>query len=115
MDAKDLVTMQNINKGKSAEKTALHFFLKQGWTLVAKNKQLAGVEIDLILKNPAGYLLVEVKSHNQWRTEHPMSYKQKKRLERAFSFFCTTHEEPVQAKLAVVNSDNVVDTFDLEF
>ena len=107
--------MQNINKGKSAEETALYFFLKQGWTLVAKNKRLAGVEIDLILKGPASYLLVEVKSYNQWRIEHPMSYKQKKRLERAFSFFCTIKEEPVQTKLAIVNSNNTVEIFDLEF
>ena len=107
--------MQDVHKGKAAEKTALHFLLKQGWTLVAKNKRLAGVEIDLILKGPAGYLLVEVKSNNQWRTEHPMSYKQKKRLERAFSFFCTIQEEPVQTKLAIVSSNNTVETFDLDF
>ena len=103
------------DKGKSCEETALQFFQRQGYQLISKNQRLMGVEIDLILKNSGGYLLVEVKSDNSWRREHPMSLNQKKRLKLAFTDFCALHKEPVQIKLALVDEHQNVHTFPLEF
>ena len=104
-----------LDKGKICEEKTLGFFVKQGYQLIAKNHQLAGVEIDLILKNEKGYLLVEVKSDNSWRMEYPISSIQKKRLFTAFSYFCEQHEEPTQIKLAIVDKQKNIHTFDLEF
>ncbi len=103
-----------LNKGKVFEDTALKFFQKQDWKLMARNKKFKGVEIDLILKNKKGWLLVEVKSDNKWRTELPMSLKQKERLSRAFYCFCEQHNEPVQIQLAIVNKNHQVQVFPLE-
>ena len=107
--------MEHIKKGRLAEKTALVFFQTKGWKKVAKNKRLAGVEIDLILEKPEAYLLVEVKSDNKWRRERPLSPTQKKRLLKAFTCFCERHKKPVQVQLAIVDKNKKVYPFDLEF
>jgi len=101
------------NKGKYCEEKALEFFKKRGWCLVARNKRLGGIEIDLILENSNQYLLVEVKSDNLWRKEYPIKETQKKRLIKAFSAFCEQQQKPVQIILAIVNKK--VHLFDLEF
>ena len=107
---------EHIKKGFKAEKTALNFFKAQGWRISALNKRFFGVEIDLILYNPLeGWLLAEVKSHNQWRKEYPMSWRQKQRLKNAFQAFCERKPEPVQIKVVIVSSDSKVEVFDLEF
>ncbi len=105
----------NLTKGQLCEQKALAFFQKKGWLLVAKNRQLGGVEIDLILEKPSAYLLVEVKSDNLWRREHPFSKTQKERLLKAFSIFCEQHKKPTQIQLAIVDKKQNVHTFDLEF
>ena len=102
-------------KGEICEKSALSFFQKKGWELVAKNQRLEGVEVDLILEKPDSYMLVEVKSDNLWRREHPLSKKQKNRLLKAFSSFCEQHKKPVQIQLAIVDKKQNVHTFDLNF
>ena len=104
-----------INKGKWCEQQALAFFQKKGWQLIAKNKQLKRIEIDLILEKPNTYLLVEVKSDNSWRREYPINIKQKKRLLQAFSTFCEQHEKPVQIQLAIVDKKSKIHIFDLDF
>ena len=105
----------NLTKGQLCEQKALAFFQKKGWQLVAKNQRLGGVEIDLILEKPSTYLLVEVKSDNLWRREHPFSKTQKERLLKAFSIFCEQHKKPTQIQLAIVDEKNNIQTFDLEF
>ena len=74
-------------KGEICEKSALSFFQKKGWELVAKNQRLEGVEVDLILEKPDSYMLVEVKSDNLWRREHPLQQKTKKQAVKSFLFF----------------------------
>ena len=105
----------STNKGKLCEQKALVFFQKKGWRLIAKNQQLKGIEIDLVLKKASTYLLVEVKSDNLWRREFPINIKQKKRLMEAFSVFCEQHENPVQIQLAIVDEKSNIHTFDLDF
>lgn len=102
-------------KGRFYEEVALQFFKKQGFTLVSKNTPVAGVEMDLVLKSQNGYLLVEVKSHNSWRYDHPMSQRQKQRLKQAFLWFCEQHKDPVELKLALVKKNRQVEVFPLEF
>ncbi len=106
---------KSYERGKHCEKKAIEFFEKQSYKLVEKNYLVAGVEVDLILKNEKGYVLVEVKSDNAWRLEQPMSFQQKKKLFRAFSYFCEQYEEPVEIKLALVDYKDHVRLFDLEF
>ena len=107
---------QNFQKkGKISEQKALEFFQKQGWKLVAQNQILAGVEVDLILEKPGQYLIVEVKSDNLWRKEHPIDIKQKKRLSQALSLFCEQHEKPTQMKLSIVDKEAHIHVFDLDF
>ena len=104
-----------LTRGEICEQNALTFFQKKGWQLAAKNQRLGGVEIDLILEKPNTYLLVEVKSDNLWRHEHPISKKQKERLLKAFAIFCEQHKKPTQIQLAIVDKKQNVHTFDLEF
>ncbi len=107
--------IKGINKKwQLAEDRALSFFQQQGWQLVARNQRVAGVEIDLILRSPKGWLLAEVKSDNMWRRDVPMSTQQKNRLLQAFSYFCEQHTEPVQMQLAIVSNKQSVQTFPLE-
>lgn len=103
------------NKGKWCEEKALAFFQKKGWKLRAKNQRLKGIEIDLILEKPNFYLLVEVKSDNLWRREFPISIKQKRRLQQAFSIFCEQHDKPVQIQLVIVDRKNNIHIFDFDF
>ena len=103
------------NKGQQAEQVALSFFQKKGWKLKAQNQLIGGIEVDLIMEKPSAFLLVEVKSDNSWRREHPMSEKQKQRLSKAFSVFCEQSKKPVQILLAIVNDKKQVQTFNLEF
>ncbi len=105
----------NQKKGAFCEDTALAFFQKQGWQLHGRNQKVVGVEIDLIMKKPKSWLLVEVKSDNAWRREQPMSRRQRERLSRAFSAFCERSDQPVQILLAIVDKTHKVHTFDLEF
>lgn len=101
-------------RGKISEQKALEFFQKQGWKLIAQNQIIAGIELDLILEKPDQYLIIEVKSNNLWRKEHPIDIKQKKRLSKAFSVFCEQHEKPAQMQLAIVDRENSIYTMDLE-
>ena len=101
--------------GNFCEQKALEFFEKQGWTLVARNKKIAGVEIDLIMENTDYFLLTEVKSDNSWRREHPMSLSQKKRLKKAFSVFCEQTKKPTKIYLSIVNKKGYVSVLDMEF
>ncbi len=109
------MTSENLKKGQFCEQTALEFFRKKGWKLIAKNQKIAGVEIDLILENANAFLLVEVKSDNSWRREYPVSKYQRSRLSRAFSAFCEQNKKPVQIQLAIVDQKENVQSFDLEF
>ena len=106
-------TPPKITKGKMFEQKAIQFFKQKGWDLFGQNQKWAGVEIDLILKNKTGWLLVEVKSNNSWRRDHPLSFQQKARLQKAFAYFCEQHKEPVQIQLAIVSPQHI-HTFSLE-
>ena len=107
-------------KGKKSESLALQYFLNLGYKLFAKNQSINGIEIDLIFKNPLGFLLVEVKSHNSWRLMHPMSKKQKDRLFKAYTYFCDRVDLPCKFVLALVSphkepSSRRVLTYSLNF
>ena len=106
--------MKNIRKGRLCEQQALAFFEERGWRLVAQNQRVKGVEIDLILQKPSAFLLVEVKSDNAFRKDHPLSREQKQRLQKAFTVFCEQQKKPVYIQLAIVGKAQV-SVFDLEF
>ena len=104
------------NRGKYCEEIARIYFQKRGWILWAQNKRIAGVEIDFIFNSPQAFLLVEVKSDNQWRREHPVSKKQKQRLRQAFMAFCEVRQEkPSFFEIVFVDKKNQLHIFDLEF
>ena len=107
--------VNNQKKGAICENIALAFFQKQGWHLHGRNQKVVGVEIDLIMKKPKAWLLVEVKSDNAWRREQPMNRHQKERLSKACSVFCEQSNKPVQILLAIVDKKQQVHTFDMEF
>lgn len=50
-----------IGRGQAAENTALQFLLKQGLKLVQRNYQCRFGEIDLIMKDGAALVFVEVR------------------------------------------------------
>ncbi|MDE0152211.1 MAG: YraN family protein [Bdellovibrionales bacterium] len=94
-------------KGRISEDTALNYFENQGYNFVARNYSICGIEVDLIFKKQGVYYIVEVKSENIWSFEHPISYRQMKRLKKAVEVFSETKQVSVQLLVAIVQNKEV--------
>ena len=94
-------------RGKVCENTALKYFLGRGYQCVMQNTSLYGVEVDLLLKKEDTYYIVEVKSDNLWRREHPLSSFQKKRLEKVAQLFSDYTQKSTRLWIAFVNGKKV--------
>lgn len=57
--------------GKMAEEMAQVFLLKQGYKIVETNYQYGHLELDIVARDGEELVIVEVKSRNGLRYEHP--------------------------------------------
>jgi Holliday junction resolvase-like predicted endonuclease len=72
----------------------------QGWRALYHDVEILGVQVDLLMKNPAGVLtLIEVKGNGYGRLAH-ISYRQMQRLIRTVEFLAQF--EAVEMRLALV-------------
>ena len=94
-------------KGRASEDTSLNYFENQGYKFVARNYPISGIEVDLIFKKKDVYYIVEVKSENMWSFEHPISYRQMKRLKKAVEIFSEVQQASVQLLVAIVQNKEV--------
>ncbi len=73
------------------------------------NRQVAGVEVDLIFKRDH-WLMVEVKTlKNMENLHYRLSEKQKQRLLRARQVWQSRTDSPVQLVLALVHAGEVIE------
>lgn len=94
-------------KGRTSEDTALNYFQNQDYDFVARNYSISGIEVDLIFKKQGVYYIVEVKSENMWSFDHPVSYRQMKRLKKAVEIFSEISQVSVQLLVAIVQNKEV--------
>ena len=64
--------------------------------------------MDLILMKEEVYYIIEVKSYNSWRMEHPLSFKQKTRLETAAQLLSEITGKSVRLWIAFVRGSKVM-------
>jgi hypothetical protein len=75
-----------------------------GWSKLYHDVQVAGVQVDLLMKNPAGSLtVIEVKSLSSMMR---VTRRQFRRLFRASAFLAQW--EPVEMRLALVDGARIV-------
>ena len=101
-------------KGFLNEQITLSFLQKHGYSLVFKNKKIENVEIDLLLKKENTLYLIEVKSDNVWRTQHPLSSTQKSRLHDTALKISERCQCSVRLILAIVKKNQEVKLFPLD-
>ena len=89
------------------EKIALQHFLKKGYQLCSQNTSLGGVELDLIFIKEEVYYIIEVKSYNSWRMQHPLSMKQKRRLMKTAHLLSDITQKSVRLWIAFVEGSKV--------
>ena len=94
-------------KGRTCEDMALQYFLRKGYKFVARNVFIYGIEVDLIFEKQEVYYVVEVKSDNIWRMEHPLSYSQKIRLEEITKLLSEYTQKSVRLWIAFVRKETV--------
>ena len=93
-------------KGRVSEDTALSYFKNQGYSFVARNYSISGIEVDLIFKKQDVYYIIEVKSENIWSFEHPIRYRQMNRLKKAVEIFSETKQVSTQLLVAIVQNES---------
>ena len=89
---------------KIAEECVKLHFEKQGFSLIEKHFHTPFAEIDLFMKHPSGFFMIEVKSVSSFEMLERVKYSQQfERLKRAHSYLSTRYDN-VYAFLAVVES-----------
>ena len=106
--------MKNQAKGILNENLAWNFFQKKEYQLIKKNFSFDGVELDLILKKEDVFYIVEVKSNNLWRLEHPLSFSQQTRLKKSALKWSETYQCATRLLLAIVQKNKKVQIFPLD-
>lgn len=93
--------------GDSCEEKVRRFLIEEGWRILAVQKKVAGVEVDLIVRDPQGQCaLVEVKSLSpQADLAYRLSSKQKQRLFWAREIYQNLEGERVEFILALVERE----------
>ena len=81
------------------------YLSRLGWQLLFHDCEICGVQIDLIMRNPNGLLvLVEVKSQSRGRLAH-ISWTQMRRLFRAANLL--SGYEPIELQLALIEGAKI--------
>lgn len=101
--------MPSLNqiKGRACENFALKYFQNQGYELIFRNVSIGNVEVDLVLKKDQTYFIVEVKSDNLWRMEHPLPYKQLFRLKKATQNLSEASQSSARLIIAFVKGEKI--------
>ena len=76
--------------GKFGEKLAKNYLIKQGYEILATNKQISHKEIDIIASIKGLFIFIEVKTRlntNQYLAEEALSTFKLQRLKRAISSY----------------------------
>ncbi|MCE3010159.1 MAG: YraN family protein [Proteobacteria bacterium] len=91
------------SRGREEEAFALRYLVSRGYQWIAQNKKYFGIEVDLILRDPDGSLvLVEVKSMPIENFEsHRLSKFQRARYQKVISYL--SEVEPTFGLLVFVN------------
>ena len=106
--------MNNKTKGFLKEKIVADFLLEKGWTIIAKNKKILEVEVDILAEKNKQKTLVEVKSiKNEDQIENRLKQKQKERLKKVAESLCEDSSVSVQLFLATVDSQNKINFFEI--
>ena len=90
---------------EAAEECVKLHLEKQGFSLIKKHLRTPFAEIDLFMKHPSGFFIIEVKSVSSFEMLERIKYSQQfDRLKRAHLYLSTRHDGGVYALLAVVES-----------
>ena len=106
--------MNNKTKGLLKEKTVTDYLIRKGWTIIAQNRKILGVEVDILAQKNKEQILVEVKSiKTEEQIENILKEKQKGRLKKAAESLCDDSLFSVQLFLATVDSQNKISFFEI--
>ena len=90
---------------KIAEESVKLHFEKQGFSLIAKHLHTPFAEVDLFMKHPSGFFIIEVKTVSSFEMLERVKYSQQfERLKRAYLYLSSRHNEDIYTILAVVES-----------
>lgn len=93
------------SRGRRSEFQAKRWLVQNGWCILAERKSIAGVEVDLLARDPAGVLhIVEVKSKGA-ASFGIVSGAQRKRLERVALTLAA--REPIELVALVCEGERV--------
>ena len=106
--------MNNKTKGFLKEKIVADYLLQKGWTILEKNKNILGVEVDILAQKNKEQILIEVKSIKiEDQIENILKQKQKERLKKVAESLCDDPSVSVQLFLATVDSQNKINFFEI--
>ncbi len=88
---------KNYHKGLRAEKIVMIWLRLKGWRIVQHNYQSPLGQIDIIAQKKQCLAAIEVKRRNNLK-EDPVSFKQKQRLYRSFSYYIAKNKGDVKNK-----------------
>jgi putative endonuclease len=86
--------MDRLARGNAAEDLALAYLLLKGYSLLARHYRAGKAEVDLVMRDGAGVVFVEVKYRgpgSAGRGAEAVGPAQRLRLERAASAWATRH------------------------
>ena len=82
----------NLSSGSAGEEVACNYLLKKGYEIIARNRRLVGVELDIIARTGDKLCFIEVKTRlsDCWgRPEEFVDTRKQQRILRAAALFAS--------------------------
>jgi putative endonuclease len=105
--------------GQQGEVWAAEYLIKLGHQIIAKNKKIGSLELDIITSYRGGIVGIEVKTRQKSddnSTDNYLSQRQQKNLQTALTIFCATNYyslETAHLDLIIITINQTTKTYSL--
>ncbi len=109
--------VSNREIGEIAEGLAKDYLIKKGYKILAQNWYHGHLELDIVAQDDDELVIVEVKSRNGLRYEHPseaVTNSKIKRIVEAADAYLIEHELDVDTRFDIVTVIFIDNNFELE-